>query len=92
MLKQQIEEEKKLRDKKEAQAKGDFEIIDEDRPDLKLEGFSFDMVFQVFFRDRFMKRGNEDLMAHSMTIEHELHHLEIHYESISVKDGDIPYV
>lgn len=45
MLKQQIEDEKRLRDKKEIEARGgDGELID-DRPDLKLDGFSFDMIF-----------------------------------------------
>lgn len=44
------------------------------------------MVFKVHFRDRYMKRGEDDLVSNAITIERDLFNEEINYQSISIKE------
>ena len=45
------------------------------------------MVFKVHFRDRWMKRGEDDLVSNAITIERDLFNEEINYQSISIKEN-----
>jgi len=51
-----------------------------------------DMVFRVYLRDRFMRDPTNDLTSNAMTIEQELYHAEINYQSIAIKEDTIPYI
>ena len=51
--------------------------------------FVYAMVFKVHFRDRWMKRGVDDLDSNAITIERDLFNNEINYQSISIKEDTL---
>jgi len=48
--------------------------------------FVYAMVFKVHFRDRWMRRPEDDLVSNAITIERDLYNEEINYQSISIKE------
>ena len=66
-----------------------FHEIDETEfqpePGFRLE-FEYDMIFNVHFRERWMKLPEQDLVSHAIEIERELYDTELNYQSIKIKD------
>jgi len=48
-------------------------------------------VFRVYFRDKYIKY-DDDLASHGISIEMDLYTHEINYESITIKEDEIPYL
>jgi len=68
---------RRIAHEKEVKSRPDYLDTDE-RPEFEPEpGFSvefvFAMVFKVHFRDRFMKRPEDDLVSNAITIERDLY-------------------
>lgn len=51
-----------------------------------------DKVFKVFFREKYQDGEDDDLAKMGMNLESELASGQVVYQSISIKDDDIPYI
>lgn len=81
---------RRIAHEKEVKSDPDYKDSDE-HPEFEPEvGFSVEfvyaMVFKVHFRDRFMKRPDDDLVSNAITIERDLYNQEINYQSIAIKE------
>lgn len=50
------------------------------------------IVYKVYFREKYIKRRDEDLPKVSMNLETDLYKAEVTIQSISIKDEMIPYI
>ena len=81
---------RRIAHEKEVKSDPDYKDSDE-HPEFEPEvGFSVEfvyaMVFKVHFRDRFMKKPDDDLVSNAITIERDLYNQEINYQSIAIKE------
>ena len=76
---------------KEIDATGEKIEEENDTIDFKPEdGFSlefvYDMIFNIHFRERWMRFPESDLITHAIELERNLFDTELNYQSITVKE------
>jgi len=67
----------KIRDQLELKAQNNSEQISP--PSNNQNDFSLDMIFRVYYRKRYMTRGEDDLTNHASSLETEFFAQEVHY-------------
>lgn len=81
---------KRIEHEKKIKANPAYKEIDEipeykPEPGESLE-FAYVMVFNVYFRERWMRKPGNDIVSNAVTLERDLYNLEINYQSIQVKE------
>jgi hypothetical protein len=77
--------EKKMQDKSEQGEITDYSLDFKPEDGFSLE-FVYDMIFNIHFRERWMRVPEQDLVSHAIELERELYDTELNYQSIKVKD------